>query len=464
MTSAASGISPCVPWISGAAKVGPLLAGGLLLLLLPGLDASAGARRPVHVTVRDEQPKLELVDLPTDPTPRIAYNLGHNMRVGFMVQTEQGFQRITCGQDGSTNNTVCRIDNGDMEFGAPQGRWDPQRAPLEAGPAGKRRQGTRSTWVFNNIRITQIVEIVPTRPTDKKAGPAAGKRLRDACVLRYVIDNKDTRAHRVGIRNMIDTLIVNNDGALFAVPGKDQILAGADFRSTKEIPAWVQVLERPDLKNPGVVAHITPKLGGRIEPPNRLTLTGWPGSGVGWEVPARQAVGDSAYAIYWDPKEIPPNGKREVGFAYGRGIATGVEDEGRVVVSLGGSFEPQRLFTVTAYVESPVEGQSLTLELPAGMAAVEGKPTQPVPQPLAGGLSVVLWKGRVLHGGEFPLKVRSSTGYILTKTVTVTVPDTPGKAESPGQPGQEESRVPAFERPSRIVLPGAWSFPARSLT
>jgi hypothetical protein len=440
-----------------------MLAPSMLLFLVPGPGAAGGARQPVQVTVRDEQPKIDLVDLPTDPTPRITYLLGHNMRVGFQVHTPQGLQRITCGQDGSTNNTTCRIDNGDMEFGSPQGRWDPQQAPLTPGPAGKKRQGTKSTWVFNNIRITQIVEIVPSRP-DKKAPGPAGKRQRDTCVIRYVIENKDTRPHRVGLRNMIDTLINNNDGALFVAAGKDQVIAGADFRSTKEIPAYVQVLERPDIKNPGLVAHITPRLGGRIDPPNRLTLTRWPGSGVGWEVPAGQAFGDSAYAIYWEPKEIPPNGKREIGFGYGHGIAAGVEDEGRVVVSLGGSFEPRKLFTVTAYVETPLEGQSLTLELPPGMAAVEGKATQPVPQPLARGLSVVLWKGRVMQPGQFPLKVRSSTGYTLTKTVTVTLPGAPGKAAEGRPSGEQESRAPCFRPPASVLLPGRWSFVTGHLT
>src|SRR5207302_5171360 len=117
--------------------------------------------------------------------------------------------------------------------------------------------------------------------------------------------------------------------------------------------------------------------GGRLEAPNRLSLTRWPGSGVGWEVPVQNGTGDTSYAIYWDPKEIKPGGKREVGFAYGKGIAGGNTDEGRVDVVLGGSFEPNKLFTVTAYVENALDGQSLTLELPAGMARVEGREIQP---------------------------------------------------------------------------------------
>jgi hypothetical protein len=401
------------------------LAGGLLFLTGAGSPAGQkdGPRQAAKVTIRDEQAKIELVDLPVDPEQRITYQFSQNMRVGFQLHTDQGRVRITCGQGGETNNTTCRIDNMDIEFGNQAGRWDPQQAPLDAGGSPRKRLGTKSTWVYGNLRFTQIIEVVATRPLAKKDG-AVGKRLRDTCVIRYLIENKDTRPHKVGIRNMIDTLIVNNDGAQFAVPGKDaRILPNGDFRTPKDIPPYVMVLERPDLNNPGVVAIISPRLGGRFDHPNRLVLTRWPGSGVGWEVPVQQAAFDTAYAIYWDPKEIAAGGKREVGFAYGRGLVTGLDGEGQVQVALGGSFEPGKRFTVTAYVDGPLEGQTLTLELPPGMAQLEGKAVQPVPAPLTGGLGVVYWKGSVERTGAFPVRVRSSTGFIMTKTVTVSVAD-----------------------------------------
>jgi hypothetical protein len=400
------------------------LLGAALLVVVGSTGPAAGAdepARPVRVSFHDEQPQVELVDLPTDPAPRIIYQFSQNMRVGFQLMSPVGQVRITCGTGGETNNTTCRIDSSDVEFGGPAGRWDPQQAPLAEGAAGRKRQGTRSSWVYGKIRITQIVEIVSTRAPRTPGGTPA-KRLRDTCVLRYLIENGDSRPHQVGIRNMIDTLIVNNDGAQFADAAKGQILPGGDFRTTKVVPAHVLVLERPDLKNPGVVAHISTRLGGRIDPADRLILTRWPGSGVGWEVPAQQAAFDTAYAIYWNPKAIPAGGKREVGFAYGGGFVNRLEDGGRLQMALGGSFAPGKVFTITAYVESPLEGQSLTLELPPAMARLEGQATQPVPQPLASGISVVLWKGSVRTLGQHPVRVRSSTGYVLTRTVTVAPP------------------------------------------
>jgi hypothetical protein len=89
-------------------------------------------------------------------------------------------------------------------------------------------------------------------------------------------------------------------------------------------------------------------------------------------------------------------------------------------LNLDGSFEPGKLFTIAAYVREPSPGQSLSLELPAGMERVEGKERQPVPLPIGeGDMSLVLWKARVLHTGEFPLRVRSSSGITQGKIISI---------------------------------------------
>jgi hypothetical protein len=56
------------------------------------------------------------------------------------------------------------------------------------------------------------------------------------------------------------------------------------------------------------------------------------------------------------------------------------------------------------------------------MERVEGKALQAVPAPNEGGLSLVTWKARVLDLGVHPLNVRSSTGVIQTKTITISRP------------------------------------------
>src|SRR5262249_25326606 len=153
------------------------------------------------------------------------------------------------------------------------------------------------------------------------------------------------------------------------------------------------------------------------EAPSRVLLTSHGAGDNGWDVPVIQAMGDSDVAFFWDPVTVPPGGKRELAYAHGQGIATSPENEGRVNVALGGSFEPSKRFTVTAYVDDPVESQSLALELPPGMELAEGKALQPVPPPNESNSSVVVWRARVLRPGTFPLRVRSSNGVTYTKHI-----------------------------------------------
>src|SRR5207253_90413 len=113
----------------------------------------------------------------------------------------------------------------------------------------------------------------------------------------------------------------------------------------------------------------------KLEPPSRFVCSTLGGvSGPIWDVMVQQA-GDSAVAIFFDPKAIPPGGKRDMAYAYGIGIASNPENEGRVSMDVSGAFEPGKQFTITAYVADPLESQALTLELPAGLERMDGKAT-----------------------------------------------------------------------------------------
>ena len=80
----------------------------------------------------------------------------------------------------------------------------------------------------------QTVEVIPT-----KAPKSGAKRRLDAMLVRYQVDNKDTRPHQVGVKVWMDVYLVNNDGALFAAPNKpNKILDGVELKDS-DVPDYL---------------------------------------------------------------------------------------------------------------------------------------------------------------------------------------------------------------------------------
>ncbi len=236
------------------------------------------------------------------------------------ISGEGEWKLITFSPNGKTGNTVVRVDGKDILFGSEDGKWVSQKKALGTRSDGTKRSGHLSVWVYNQISITQAVEIVPAN-APAKAGEKG--RLLEACLISYLIENKDSQPHTVGLRVMVDTLIGKNDGHPFAVPGqKDLITTSAAFRGSKEIPLYVKALEGVDFDSPGVVAYFTLKLGGELEGPEGFVITTWPGEQCGWDVPVRPIGGDAAVAIYWNPRVLNAGQVRDAGYAYGLGIVS----------------------------------------------------------------------------------------------------------------------------------------------
>ncbi len=389
------------------------------LLALAAGDRARG--EPVKVTIQASKSELgEGATLPIDPTLRVRYGIqqpGQMPGLGGL-----NGERYTYSPQGG-HEIMVQIDGQIYIFGQQPGKWEAMNVPLGKGSGGRKREGVQHIWVCNNIRITQIVEIIPSKSPPK--GAASNKRHMDVMLVRYVVENKDSKPHTVGIRNTIDIYLIDNDGALFASPQthKDQVVNGHEFKGDK-MPDFVQVLQRPDVKNPQFVTHFTLKVG-KLEPPTKFICTNLGACfNGGWDIPA-QPAGDSAVGIIWDPKNIAPGGKRDMGMAYGIGVASNPENEGRVAMHLGGSFEVGQQFVVTCYVDDPLDSQSLALELPPGLSRVSGKAVQAVPAFDEKNASVVLWKVRVDKLGDYTLKVCSSNGMIYNTQLKIEPSATP---------------------------------------
>jgi hypothetical protein len=357
------------------------------------------------------------------------------MRFGLVMLKEEDpkhpgrSKRLTFEEQGTTNNAVVRLDGNEWLFGDRPfrpltgqalrenwpGRWLNQDVPLTNSPGG----GRKSVWVYDEpkVYVTQTVEIVP--------GAQSG--LLDTCLVRYRLENKDTKTHKVGLRFLLDTYIGGNDGVPFLIPGSSELCATSkEFNRPEEVPDFIQACENEDLASPGTVAQIQLKVAG-LESPSRVTLGAWPNPELArkderckqektlWEVPVFPIhtlnPADSAVTIYWNEKPLQPGEAREVGFAYGLGTVAGGEGGGKLALTVGGSFVPGGEFTVTAYVNNPAPRQAVTLTLPDGFELIEGQAEQVVP-PLPPGAesrnSPVTWKVRAgPKEGKYTLKVQS---------------------------------------------------------
>lgn len=397
-----------IAWLTSAVTVAMLFA-----LASPGRPGDAGKspRRPVVVKIEDEKPVVVEADHgPVDNVQRINYQPAGPMNV--RIATEQG-------QNLHLSHFPTMSIDGQIRQGFNAGIVQAVNMPLPKVPGGRERRGYTSTWTAEDLRWTMTVEVVPTKP--EKPG---AKRQLDSVMVRYLVENKGNRARKVGLRIYIDTYIVDNDGAQFASPTspafKGRVIDGVQFKD-KEVPPYVQVLQRPNLQAPGYVAHLTLDL---LEKPSRLVLTRHGFGFNTWDMPAQASMGDSALGFFWEPRDIPPGGKRDMAYAYGKGVASKPGGDGHFNVLLGGNFEPGKQFTISAFVPDAAPGQSLALALPPGMERSEGKEIQPVPF-LVGqeGQSMVMWKARATKLGRFPVQIRSNTGITQTKIVTISKGD-----------------------------------------
>ncbi|MGH7227423.1 MAG: hypothetical protein ACRELF_29785, partial [Gemmataceae bacterium] len=277
---------------------------------------------------------------------------------------------------------------------------------------GRERIGQSSIYRYEEqqIEVTQTVEIVP----GEQVAPGQTHRHLDTCLVRFRLENRDHKPHRLAFRFVLDTFIGGNDGVPFTLPGASGLCDTCqDFAPPDRIPDFIQALERPNLDNPGTIAHLTLHLGGQLEPPDRVSLGRWINQflwpalvqpHVDWQFPVKPMREDSCVVLYWKEKELPAGEHRELGFAYGLGHVSSGEGGGKLGLTVGGSFRPGEEFTVTAYVHEPLPRQTVSLELPRGLTRVDGEATRNVPSLPDGAASrnsPVTWKVKAARAGRF---------------------------------------------------------------
>jgi hypothetical protein len=360
-----------------------------------------------------------------DYEPRIGIDFDDRKRFGFVLLKQRDpknpdrHKRLTYEEKGGTNNTCVKVDGNQYLFGnlGSQGAWVKKEEAR-----GNKRVGWDSSWITQNesIFVKQSVDLVP----------GENSLLLDTVLVRYTVENRAKTPHSVGLRVMLDTFIGANDGVPFAVPGsegkKDRLVDTMEIFDQKDIPDYIQALEKPDLRDPGTVAHLGLKIPG-FEPLEKMVICRWPGNKeFRWggredyeSMHANEEKPDSCVFLYWAVDEMNPGDVRKLAFTYGLNTISGVAGgEGKLALTSGGSTRPGDEFTVTAYVKNAEDGQVVTLTLPPGFSFAKGHEADKKIEK-GGDLAQVSW--RVKSGpkeGEFTLEAASG-GARATRAVRI---------------------------------------------
>jgi hypothetical protein len=260
-----------------------------------------------------------------------------------------GLIRLTYSTDGATHNTRLRL-----------GRNQPLLGQLDVvEPMAERGDCLVGVWEANSLRVAQRVSV--TR------GPTT--QIADTLRVDYLLWNRwQRRRNNLGLRVMLDTLIGDNDGVPFLVPGRQGILHhSAEY--TGRVPPWIQAIQRGDPLDPGAVVHLTLR-GADATPPDRLVVDHWPGSDAPYEFfrgPQLTWGHDSAVGLYWDPISLGAGEARRFTFFYGLGGMSSLET-GNTTLSLT---VPKRVaagetFFLAGRVFGVQGGSAATLDLPPG--------------------------------------------------------------------------------------------------
>lgn len=392
----------------------------LLLCILTGLGF-ADLVRPRTASERRETSNLPTLadhDNTVYLLVRFTDSDAHRFGISLRGEKQGSFKQLTFDPFGRTNNTVVRIDGQELFFGLQGKPGTNQRNRLRPDEIEPDRRW-RTIWQFP-YSVETIQEVAVHR------SDLTGRY--EICLIRYIVTNRDDVPHQVGLRFMLDTLIGNNDGVPFTIPGESGLCDTMRYFSRpEEIPDFIQALEHADLKNPGTVANVIFRVADadkQIEPPTRVMLCAWPNQALGvpgalggmtrWDVPflpirALPERPDSAVILYWDDRNLEPGQKRVMAFAYGLGrVASTGLSAGQLALTAQGVFRPGAEITVTAYVADPKPGQKIRLVLPSGLRLVEGQQeVKPVVRSSVGSYSPVTWRIRADRTGTFRLSVET---------------------------------------------------------
>ncbi len=320
----------------------------------------------------------------------------------------------------STSYSTIRIDGVDNIYGSSGTR-------LEA-PTDIDAKTNRSRWRVGDIEITQTLQLA--------LNPQTGRE--DLGKISYLVRNVGTVSHNVGQRIMLDTEIAGNDGVPFRVPGVGIVRNEMEFLGNA-VPDTFQTFFSVTSSERASASIL--KTNVEIVP-DRLVLANWnPLSNTRFDFtvdPNRSLTGDSAYAVYWNPRALAAGASQTFTTYYGLAnlnidlqapFALGVD--GPSVLSIVNNQYAPNPFDIVATAfnngTAAVTNAQLTLNLPPGLSLVTGTATQTLGNLAIGQERQVTWRVQAAPQATqitFRYSVSASATNAPTKAVerTVTVP------------------------------------------
>jgi hypothetical protein len=271
------------------------------------------------------------------------------------------------GAPGTSFDTI-RVDGSDYIYGSTGSVISP--------PTDINSSTNQSSWqVTPAIEASQTLSIV--------TGPSTGHP--DTALIATDITNTDSVSHQVGLRAMIDTMLNNNDGAPFFIPGAGGVTTETEFTGAA-VPQFWQAFY--SLTSSSQYSSQGTLVGGGATTPDRFVVAAWPrifGTAFDYSItPGLSVTADSAVAVYWMPRTLAPGATLHLATMYGLSgfsqdlsppLALSVTAPASLTASSGG-YTPNP-FTVSAFTQNvgaaTATGASLTLNLPSGLTFAPGQ-------------------------------------------------------------------------------------------
>lgn len=149
--------------------------------------------------------------------------------------------------------------------------------------------------------------------------PTTGRA--DSALISYTMKNVSTTTKSVGARALMDTMIGDNDGAPFRVPGVGPV-TNENTWSGAAVPSSFTVFRNLASTDQVGEARFS---GAGLTRPNVVKSAEW-SSAVDstWDYPTSTSrqMADTSFLVYFNPTSLAPGASRTVAYAYGVGDAT----------------------------------------------------------------------------------------------------------------------------------------------